>query len=197
MQLCHHGQPAKKMNGRHTALFKTARPHPLDGAFSDSALDGGRLERADMLMWFWTLRASEVIRTILQAKGCFTAQLYKQLNSLKKELAHARRKAAKLETPGRRRPVTSNRSSGGWDLPSRDLLIEASTIRMISARRLLTRFEDIVSGITTADVLARHEDPCEGRPNQPLPPTGFAGGCAANRSANRREVAWPISGRSS
>lgn len=130
----------------------------VDGAFSGSTIVGGRLDRAEMLMWFWVLGAYEVIRTMCQAKACFTPDLLAQLDSLKKELAKARMPAAKMEQPSQRRSVTSNRSPAAWDLPNRDLLIGDPRTEMLSTRQLLKRFEEVVSGITRGDVLGRHEN---------------------------------------
>ena len=82
----------------------------LDLAFSGSAVDGERFGRADMLMWFWTLGAYEVVRTMCQAEKCFTPELHAQLCSVKKDLAWTRMAAAKMEKPGKTIPVSSNRS---------------------------------------------------------------------------------------
>ena len=130
----------------------------LDAAFSGNAVDGAQLERAEMLMWFWTLGAYEVIRTMSQARRGFTPELVAQLSSLKRELAQARMPAAKMEKAGKKHPVTSSRSPADGDPRNQDLLIGDPTTSMNSSRRLLTRFEDVVSRITPADVLEKHED---------------------------------------
>lgn len=130
----------------------------LDLAFSEHAIDGGRFGRAERLMWFWTLGAYEVVRTMCQASECFSPELASQLGSLKKELVQARMPAAKMEQPGKKQPVTSNRSPGAWDIPTRDLLIGDPTTPMISARKLLKRFEVVISSITPGDIRGDHED---------------------------------------
>jgi hypothetical protein len=94
----------------------------LDQGFSADPINGGVIGRADTLMWFWLLGAYEVVRTMNQAKQCFSERLAADLHDLKKHLARARMPAAKMEKPGRRAPVTSNRSPSGWDYSNRDLL---------------------------------------------------------------------------
>jgi hypothetical protein len=94
----------------------------LDQGFSAEPIHGGVIGRADTLMWFWLLGAYEVVRTMHQAKQCFSGRLAADLQDLKKHLARARMPAAKMEKPGRRAPVTSNRSPSGWDYSNRDLL---------------------------------------------------------------------------
>ncbi len=46
----------------------------LDLGFASDCIDGGRVARAESLMWLWVLGAYEVVRTICQAKDCFTQQ---------------------------------------------------------------------------------------------------------------------------
>jgi hypothetical protein len=130
----------------------------LDAAHVGDGLDGGSFARAEMMMWFWVLGAYEVVRTMCQAKGSFRSELMQKLTKLKKELSRARMPAAKMEVPGKRKPVTSNRSPAVWDLPNRDLLIGDSTTEMISTRGLLKQFENVISSITPADILSRHEE---------------------------------------
>jgi hypothetical protein len=59
----------------------------LDQAFRDKVVDGGRVERAESLMWLWTLGAYEVVRTMCQAKSCFSDRTMDQLTHLKKTLS--------------------------------------------------------------------------------------------------------------
>lgn len=131
----------------------------LDEAFSDSGVDGCRLERAESLLWLWTLGAYEIVRTMDQAKRCFSARVQAQLRALKTELAEARMPAAKMEKRGVRSPVSSDRSPAGLDPSGRDLLIgDPTRPTMVSARRLLARFAEVMSAIGASDVVARHEE---------------------------------------
>lgn len=57
--------------------------------------------RADSLMWLWLFGAYEVVRTMDQAKQCFSERFAEDLCVLKKELAEARMPAAKMEERGK------------------------------------------------------------------------------------------------
>ena len=129
----------------------------LDDGFSGQVIDGGRVERAESLMWLWMLGAYEVVRTMCQANACFTQQALDELNQLKKRLSAVRMPAAKMEKPGAKIPVTSNRSPAGWDVSRRDLLVNDPESTDIFARDLLVEFNRVFSSIKAADILGRHE----------------------------------------
>jgi len=138
----------------------------LDKGFSGQCVDGGRIERAESLMWFWLLGAYEVVRTMHQAKACFSDRVVDELSSLKKILATVRMPAAKMEKPGKKKAaVTSNRSPTGWDVENRDLLVnDPEENPDISARWMLSEFDRVFSSITKSDVLAQHEKAYGGEP---------------------------------
>jgi hypothetical protein len=149
------------LSGRVNVLFSFADEiiENLDKGFSGQCVDGGRVTRAESLMWFWLLGAYEVVRTMHQAKGCFSKRLIQDLSGLKKTLATVRMPAAKMEKPGKRAAVTSNRSPTGWDVESRDLLVnDPEESPVISARGVLSEFDRVFSSITKSDVLAHHEE---------------------------------------
>ena len=131
----------------------------LDKGFSGQSVDGERITRAESLMWFWLLGAYEVVRTMHQAKACFSERLVQELGGLKKILATVRMPAAKMEKPGNKKAaVTSNRSPTGWDVKNRDLLVnDPEESPDISARWILLEFDRVFSSITQSDVLAHHE----------------------------------------
>lgn len=131
----------------------------LDQGFSGAMLDGGRIERAESLMWLWTLGAYEVVRTLCQAKDCFSDSAFNEFHKLKKNLSIVRMPAAKMEKPGKKVPIKSNRSPSGWDVPNRDLLInDPESPLNISARSTLMEFARVMLSITKNDVLGRHEE---------------------------------------
>ena len=131
----------------------------LNQGFRGEAVDGDRIERAESLMWLWTLGAYEVVRTMCQAKGCFTESVLNQLKELKKTLAIVRMPAAKMEKAGKHVPVTSNRSPSGWDIQNRDLIVsDPESTSYVSARSILQEFDKVFSSIKKEDILGRHED---------------------------------------
>jgi hypothetical protein len=131
----------------------------LDKAFSGTAIQEEFLTRAESLMWLWTLGAYEVVRTMCQAKRCFSQKAIGNLMLLKKSLSGIRMPAAKMEKAGRKEPVTSSRSPTGVDHNRRDLLVNDPEDRNdVSARWILAEFDRGFSSISKEDVLARHEE---------------------------------------
>ncbi len=130
----------------------------LDTGFSASPVQGGRIERAESLMWLWVLGAYEVVRTMVQAEKCFSPSAMEHFRTLKKSLAAVRMPASKMEKQGKRIPVNSNRSPAGWDVENRDLLVNDPDDPEVSARRLFNDFDETFLSLRKADILARHED---------------------------------------
>jgi hypothetical protein len=99
-----------------------------------------------------------VVRTMCQARGCFSERAAGDLARLKKILSAVRMPAAKMEKPGKKIPVTSNRSAAGVDLANRDLLVnDPEAVPDVSARFILAEFGRVLSSITKDDVLGHHE----------------------------------------
>ena len=147
--------------GRKNVLLAIAEEiiENLNQAFSDTVIDGGKVDRAESLMWLWTLRAYEVVRTMCQSKASFSNKAFNNLTKLKKTLSAIRMPAAKMEKHGKKVPVTSNRSPSGWDVSNRDLLVnDLESTSRVSARFILMEFDRVLSSITKDDVLGRHED---------------------------------------
>jgi hypothetical protein len=131
----------------------------LDQAFADrECMQGGPLMRAETLMWLWLLGAYEVVRTMCQARGCFSQRLQSDLIRLKKELGAVRMPAAKMEKAGKKGPVTSNRSPAGLAPATRDLLVNDPDSRPdVYARALIASFDAVFFAIKKEDVLGDHE----------------------------------------
>lgn len=138
----------------------------LDEGFSAARVDGRHVERAESLMWLWMLGSYEIVRTMCQAKGCFSDRALNELVPLKKTLSLVRMPAAKMEKAGKKEPVSSDRSPAGWDVANRDLLVnDPEEAQDISARFILAEFDRVFSSMTKEDVLARHEESYSARPN--------------------------------
>lgn len=149
------------LSGRTNVLLDIADEivENLDLAFSCAIVNGGRLARAESLMWLWILGAYEVVRTMCQAKICFSDKAFNELSELKKTLSKIRMPAAKMEKPGEKTPVASDRSPSGWDIPSRDLLVnDPHAAPDVSARHVLKEFKSVIASITKDDVRCRHEE---------------------------------------
>ena len=70
------------LSGRNNTLLSLSDEiiKNIDDGFSMNTLQGGQLERASTLMWLWTLGAYEVVRTMCQAKECFSENFYKRIS---------------------------------------------------------------------------------------------------------------------
>ncbi|WP_074766556.1 hypothetical protein [Magnetospirillum fulvum] len=135
----------------------------LDEGFAADCAYADKIERASTIMWLWTLGAFEVVRTICQASSCFSPSAQTKFKSLKKSLSMARMPAAKMEIPGKKAPVSSDRSPDGWDVDGKDLLVgDPMALPHISARTLLKEFGDVFASLSKADVLGRHENSYSG-----------------------------------
>lgn len=117
----------------------------------------GIIGEASSMMWFWTLGAYEVIRTICAANDCFSECFINKLKPLKNKLAEARMPSSKMESKGKPKPVCSDRSADGWNFKSKDLLV-GDPLKPLSAKELLLLYDELMSSLETKDVLKRHED---------------------------------------
>lgn len=148
------------LDGRKNALLSIAEEiiENLDHAFSGPAIDGSHLDRAESLMWLWVLGAYEIVRTICQAKSCFSKRAFDEFSQIKKTLSAIRMPAAKMEKPGKNIPVTSDRSPSELDIPNRDIFVnDPESMRNVSAQFILQEFDRVFASLTKDDVLARHE----------------------------------------
>ncbi len=131
----------------------------LNQGMSDEVIDGDRVGRASTLMWLWTLGAYEVVRTLCQASSCFSPSAQVKFQRLKKRLSVARIPAAKMEVPGKKIPVASNRSSDGWDFRNKDLFVgDPESPSDISVRLLIKEFSNVFATLSKDDVFSQHED---------------------------------------
>lgn len=129
----------------------------LDKGFSKSPLTTEPIGRASASMWFWVLGAYEIVRTISQAKDCFSESFVISVNELKKSLATVRMPCAKMEQKNKKKPVNSNRSPDGWDFENKDLLV-GDPENPISAKLLLKEYYNVLTSLKTEDIFKKHED---------------------------------------
>ena len=121
--------------------------------------------RASDLMWLWTLGAYEVSRTMCQARACFSARSHRALSDLRLALERVRVPNTKMErlkydrkSPGV--PVRSDRAPEVWADEHRDILI-GDPADLVSARRLLAMYAQVLAALTAEDILMKHEDSYE------------------------------------
>ena len=147
------------LNGRVRVLNEVKKEiiENLDKAFVDNAVFHEKISRAEMLFWLWSLGAYEVIRTMHQAKSCFSERVQNDLFELKKELAAVRIPNAKMEKVGKKVPVPSGRSASGINIERKDLLV-GEPRDDISARDLILRISVFFSSISDTDIILAHEE---------------------------------------
>jgi hypothetical protein len=136
----------------------------LDKAFPENHINfpkqqitiSSHLGRAEELSWLWVLGAYEVIRTMDEAKECFSDRACKSIKELKNELSQIRMPMAKMEERKIKGvPKTSINSTGspaGIDRANRDLLVGAPYDPK-SLRKLLEHFYAFVSQLDGNDIL--------------------------------------------
>lgn len=129
----------------------------LDSGFNILKMNTQLIGKASSLLWFWTLGAYEIVRTIIQAEDCFSKKFIVELKALKKELSKARMPSAKMEKQGKNEPINSNRSADGWDFEKKDLLI-GDPNDFVSGRDLLNLYDKTITSLKPNDILKRHEE---------------------------------------
>lgn len=129
----------------------------LDKGISKELIDGRYVTKAGISVWLWTLGAYELVRTMCQAKSCFTQECLERLQPLKKKLAKVRMPDAKMEKQGRPVPVGSNRSPWCEIIDTKDLLI-GDPEELYSAREILHEYFTTIDSISPSEILAQHEE---------------------------------------
>jgi hypothetical protein len=130
----------------------------LELGFSDgNKINTSIIGNASISMWFWTLGAYEIVRTISQAEECFSKEFISKINELKKQLAIVRMPSAKMEEQGKGKkiPVNSNRSADNWDFDSKDLVI-GSPENLKSAKQLIDLYDKTFNSLMPADIIKQH-----------------------------------------
>ena len=122
-----------------------------------SSVDGSAMNKAYGLLWLWVLGVYEVLRTMSQAKDCFTPELRERLAIEKRYYAKLRVPLTKHEFAGGRGPAGLAGMLSGIDISRKDVsfCIEGETY---SARDMINRFSVFISRIKLADIRAR--SPC-------------------------------------
>ena len=146
------------LSGRNNVLLSISDEiiENLDKMFSNTQIMHQEfIDRASTLLWLWTLGAYEIIRTICQARECFSSSFIEKSIELKKQLAVVRMPNAKMEEAGKKKPINSNRSPDGLDFDNKDLLI-GNPEKPISARKLIELYDQTMATLTKDDVKQHH-----------------------------------------
>jgi hypothetical protein len=129
-------------------------PDPNGGA--GSKCDGQTVMRAHGLFWLWVLGAYEVVRTMCQAKHCFTPAAATQIKVLERSLWLLRIPFAKQELPGNKTvPVYAELSIYGTRHSPPDLQYSVKG-EVVSARDLIEQYAAVLADIERSDIVADH-----------------------------------------
>lgn len=117
--------------------------------------DGQVVMRAHGLFWLWVLGAYEVVRTMCQAKRCFTPAVAAQIKFVERSLWLLRIPFAKQELPGEKAPVHAELSIYGVQHSPPDLQYAVKE-QVVSARDLIEQFTAVFAAIRRSDIVADH-----------------------------------------
>ena len=107
--------------------------------------------------WLWTLGAYEIVRTMAQAKSCFSIKVNKRVLHYKRKIAKIRVPFAKQEYQGKNRPIFNEASISGMDIKKGDMFFTVEGVEY-SIRTLMKEFRDLMASIKGSDIIQRHED---------------------------------------
>jgi hypothetical protein len=122
-----------------------------------STVDGTTLNQAYARLWLWVLGAYDVLRTMSQAKACFTDDVAAQLIEEKRYLARLRMPLSKQEFAGVKAPSGLAGLLCGVDTSAKDVSFTIGN-EVYSANSVIARFAALISSIKLSDIKARHSD---------------------------------------
>ena len=123
----------------------------LDSGMAADQVDGSMINSVYGKFWLWVLGAYEVVRTMGQAKSCFTEEAAQRILAFKRRIATLRMPFAKQEFEGRG-PIASEASVSGIDIPNRDLRFDVAG-QTFGIRELLGGFESLIRELSLKDIL--------------------------------------------
>ena len=122
-----------------------------------ATVDATTLNQAYARLWLWVLGAYEVLRTMSQARGCFTEELAALVTSDKRYLSRLRMPLSKQEFAGSSAPSGLAGLLSGIDTIAKDVSFTVGD-EVFSAKAVTARFASLVTAIKLSDIKARHSD---------------------------------------
>ena len=118
-------------------------------------VDGRIFKQVYGKFWLWILGAYEMVRTMDQAKSCFTKELFLKINELKKRLSLLRIPFAKQELAGKKQPIFAEPSVSGVDKEAKDLKFMIGD-QILTMRGMISEFGRVFNFINSSSVIADH-----------------------------------------
>lgn len=129
----------------------------LDLLDSPKFIEGNSILDIYCRFWLWVLGSYEILRTMSQAKKCFTLSFHKKLTELKKEIHLLRIPFSKQEYPGRKRPIENEASISSIDTENKDFKFNVGS-SIISIRDCINKFDSFFNNIKSEDILFDHRE---------------------------------------
>ncbi|NQU67731.1 MAG: hypothetical protein HQ510_07305 [Candidatus Marinimicrobia bacterium] len=124
----------------------------LDKMLAEKHVISGDIQLTYGQIWLWILGAYEVVRTMCQAKACFSDALFDRLIFFKRDIANFRIPFAKQELRGRNIAVHSELSISGYDFVKKDFVFTIDN-KKYSFRDYFINFSNLMASITNNDII--------------------------------------------
>lgn len=105
--------------------------------------------------WLWVLGAYEMVRTMEQAKSCFTESFALEIKQLKKRFSLLRMPFAKQELAGKSQPVGCEPSVTGVDHVAKDFEYRVGN-QVFTMRGMIGEFSNVFAFVNRKNVVADH-----------------------------------------
>jgi hypothetical protein len=107
--------------------------------------------------WLWTLGAYEVVRTMVQAKSCFTPEVHRRLMCYKRKIAKIRIPFTKQEFQGKNKPIFNEASMSGMNIKTGNMFFTIDKVKY-SSKALMKEFHKLMKSIASSDITQSHKD---------------------------------------
>lgn len=135
----------------------------LDQMLAKDGVVDGDFNLAYGRIWLWILGAYEVVRTMCQAKLCFSDEYLAKLTNFKNDIAEIRIPFAKQERRGLKQPIHSELSVSDFDFDRKDFAFDLSGHK-VHFRDLYDAFAQLVQNVSGSDIKQRLESSYHSRP---------------------------------
>jgi len=128
----------------------------LDQMLAKEGIVNGDFNLAYGRIWLWILGAYEVVRTMCQAKVCFSDEYLAKLTNFKNAVADIRIPFAKQEKRGLKQPIHAELSVSGFDFGKKDFTFCVGG-KELHFRDLYDVFTRLVQNVSCNDIKQRFE----------------------------------------
>lgn len=127
----------------------------LDTMLATEDVVDGDINEVYGQFWLWVIGSYEIIRTMSQAKKCFSTNLNTSLASVKANLSKIRMPFAKQEYKGKSKPIRNEASISSFNHKTRDFAFSIGDDQ-IWARDLIGEFDNIFKNMEAKDIVGDH-----------------------------------------